>query len=44
MKDKNLRRLAVLAAFNVKFLTSRKELFLYSKALYSAMKWGQTVK
>lgn len=31
------------AALRVEFLTNREELFLYAKAIYSAMIWGREV-
>ena len=34
---------AKCAALRVEFLTSREELFLYAKAIYSAMMWGREV-
>ena len=34
---------AKCAAFRVEFLTSCEELFLYAKAIYSAMMWGREV-
>lgn len=34
---------AIKMALKVEFLTSREELFLYAKAIYSAMIWGREV-
>ena len=37
---KNLRTVARNAAFRVEFLTSGREILLYTNAIYSAMMWG----
>ena len=42
-RNKNVWTDAKCAAFRVEFLTSREELFLYAKAIYSAMMWGREV-
>lgn len=42
-RNKNVWTDAKCAAFRVEFLTSREELFLYAKAIYSAMIWGREV-
>ena len=42
-KDKTVWTDAKCAALRVEFLTSREELFLYPKAIYSAMIWGREV-
>lgn len=39
---KNLRTVARNAAFRVEFLTSGREILLYTNAIYSAMMWGGT--
>ena len=39
---KNLRTVARNAAFRVEFLTSGREILLYTNAIYSAMMWGLT--
>ena len=39
---KNLRTVARNAAFRVEFLTSGREILLYTNAIYSAMMWGRT--
>ena len=39
---KNLRTVARNAAFRVEFLTSGREILLYTNAIYSAMMWGWT--
>ena len=39
---KNLRTVARNAAFRVEFLTSGREILLYTYAIYSAMMWGWT--
>ena len=41
---KNLRTVARNAAFRVEFLTSGREILLYTNAIYSAMMWGYHVK
>ena len=41
--DKNVWTDAKCAAFRVEFLTSREELFLYAKAIYSAIMWSREV-
>ena len=42
-KDETVWTDAKCAALRVEFLTSREELFLYSKAIYSAMILGREV-
>lgn len=42
-KDETVWTDAKCAALRVEFLTSREELFLYAKAIYSAMIWGREV-
>lgn len=42
-KDETVWTDAKCAALRVEFLTSREELFLYAKAIYSAMMWGREV-
>ena len=42
-RNKNVWTDAKCAAFRVEFLTSREVLFLYAKAIYSAMIWGREV-
>ena len=42
-RNKNVWTDAKCAAFRVEILTSREELFLYAKAIYSAMIWGREV-
>ena len=42
-RDENVWTDAKCAALRVEFLTSREELFLYAKAIYSAMMWGREV-
>lgn len=37
---KNLRTVARNAAFRVEFLTSGREILLYTNAIYFAMMWG----
>ena len=41
---KNLRTVARNAAFRVEFLTSGREILLYTNAIYSAMMWGWTTR
>ncbi|WP_270575733.1 hypothetical protein [Bacteroides cellulosilyticus] len=41
--DKNVWTDAKYAAFRVEFLTNREELFLYAKAIYSAIMWSREV-
>lgn len=41
--DKNVWTDAKCAAFRVEFLTSCEELFLYAKAIYSAIMWSREV-
>ena len=41
---KNLRTVARNAAFRVEFLTSGREILLYTNAIYSAMMWGWTMR
>ena len=42
-RNENVWTDAKCAALRVEFLTSREELFLYEKAIYSAMIWGREV-
>ena len=42
-RNENVWTDAKCAALRVEFLTSREELFLYAKAIYSAMMWGREV-
>ena len=42
-RNENVWTDAKCAALRVEFLTSREELFLYAKAIYSAMIWGREV-
>ena len=42
-RNENVWTDAKCAAFRAEFLTSREELFLYAKAIYSAMIWGREV-
>ena len=42
-KDETVWTDAKCAALRVEFLTSREELFLYAKAIYSAMMWDREV-
>ena len=42
-KDETVWTDAKCAALRVEFLTSREELFLYAKAIYSAMIWDREV-
>ena len=42
-KDETVWTDAKCAALRVEFLTSREELFLSAKAIYSAMIWGREV-
>lgn len=42
-KDETVWTDAKCAALRVEFLTSREGLFLYAKAIYSAMIWGREV-
>lgn len=42
-RNENVWTDAKCAAFQVEFLTSREELDLYTKAIYSAMMWGREV-
>lgn len=39
-KDENLWSIATKAALRVEFITSGRELFLYTNAIYMAMEWG----
>ena len=41
--DKNVWTDAKCAAFRVELLTNREELFLYAKAIYSAIMWSREV-
>ena len=41
--DKSVWTDAKCAAFRVEFLTNREELFLYAKAIYSAIMWSREV-
>ena len=42
-RNENVWTDAKCAALRVGFLASREELFLYAKAIYSAMIWGREV-
>ena len=42
-KDETVWTDAKCAALRVEFLTNCEELFLYAKAIYSAMIWGREV-
>ncbi len=42
-RNENVWTDAKCAALRVGFLTGREELFLYAKAIYSAMMWGREV-
>ena len=42
-RNENVWTDAKCAALRVEFLTSSEELFLYAKAIYSAMIWGREV-
>ena len=42
-RNENVWTDAKCAALRVEFPTSREELFLYAKAIYSAMIWGREV-
>lgn len=42
-KDGTVWTDAKCAALRVEFLTSREELFLYAKAIYSAIMWSREV-
>lgn len=43
-KEKTILDDAKSAAIRVEFLTTKEELFLYAGAIYSAMKWGRSIR
>lgn len=43
MIDNDLLTDSIKSALKVEFLSSSKELFLYSRALYSAATWGRNI-
>ena len=41
--EKEILNDAKSAAIRVEFLTTKEELFLYTNAIYSAMRWGRSI-